>query len=42
MQDYMACRTLFFDEFFLAAAADGVRQAVILAAGLDARVWRLA
>jgi methyltransferase (TIGR00027 family) len=40
--DYTACRTLFFDEFFLAAAADGIRQAVILAAGLDARAWRLA
>src|SRR5882757_1771418 len=38
---YVGSRTKFFDEFFLAAAADGVRQAVILAAGLDARVWRL-
>ncbi|MQY20621.1 class I SAM-dependent methyltransferase [Nocardia macrotermitis] len=34
-------RTKFFDEFFLAAAAAGVRQAVILAAGLDARAYRL-
>ncbi|MFF3570841.1 class I SAM-dependent methyltransferase [Nocardia jiangxiensis] len=34
-------RTKFFDEFFLAAAAAGVRQAVILAAGLDARGYRL-
>ena len=42
MQAYIASRTLFFDEFFLAAAAAGVRQAVILAAGLDARAWRLA
>ena len=41
MVDYMACRTVFFDEFFLAAAAAGVRQVVILAAGLDARAWRL-
>jgi methyltransferase (TIGR00027 family) len=41
MVDYMACRTAFFDEFFLAAAAAGVRQVVILAAGLDARAWRL-
>ena len=41
MQGYIAARTLFFDEFFLAAAADGVTQAVILAAGLDARAWRL-
>jgi methyltransferase (TIGR00027 family) len=39
---YMGSRTKFFDEFFLAAAAGGIRQAVILAAGLDARAWRLA
>src|ERR1700716_3149491 len=42
MKGYTASRTKFFDEFFLAAAAQGVRQAVILAAGLDARAWRLA
>lgn len=41
MRAYIASRTLFFDEFFLASAADGVTQAVILAAGLDARAWRL-
>lgn len=41
MKGYIAARTLFFDEFFLAAGADGVTQAVILAAGLDARAWRL-
>lgn len=41
MADYMASRTAYFDEFFLDAAAAGVRQAVILAAGLDARAWRL-
>jgi methyltransferase (TIGR00027 family) len=41
MKGYIAARTLFFDEFLLAAAADGVTQAVILAAGLDARAWRL-
>ncbi|MGV9677327.1 class I SAM-dependent methyltransferase [Nocardia sp. NPDC003482] len=34
-------RSRFFDEHFRAAAADGVRQAVILAAGLDARAYRL-
>jgi methyltransferase (TIGR00027 family) len=39
--EYMACRTAFFDEFFLAATGEGVRQVVILAAGLDARAWRL-
>jgi methyltransferase (TIGR00027 family) len=41
MMGYTASRTLFFDEFFMGAAADGLRQAVILAAGLDARAWRL-
>jgi methyltransferase (TIGR00027 family) len=39
--DYAAARTKWFDEFFIAAAANGVEQAVILAAGLDARAWRL-
>jgi methyltransferase (TIGR00027 family) len=38
----MAVRTRFFDNMFLDAAATGVRQAVILAAGLDARAYRLA
>ena len=37
----MAIRTRFFDEMFLDGAAAGVRQAVILAAGLDARGYRL-
>ena len=41
MIDFMATRTAFFDEFFLNAANTGVRQVVILAAGLDARSWRL-
>jgi methyltransferase (TIGR00027 family) len=41
MIDFMATRTAFFDEFFLNAANSGVRQVVILAAGLDARTWRL-
>ena len=41
MMDYTASRTRFFDEFFVTAAAEGVTQAVILAAGLDARAWRL-
>jgi len=39
--DFMATRTAFFDEYFLSAADSGVRQVVILAAGLDARAWRL-
>jgi methyltransferase (TIGR00027 family) len=37
----MAVRTRFFDRLFTDAAAAGVRQAVILAAGLDARAYRL-
>ncbi len=41
MVDGMALRTRFFDEAFLAAGAAGVRQAVILASGLDARAYRL-
>jgi methyltransferase (TIGR00027 family) len=39
--DYAASRTKWFDEFFIAAGANGIDQAVILAAGLDARGWRL-
>lgn len=38
----MAVRTKFFDEYFAAATARGVRQAVILASGLDSRAYRLA
>jgi methyltransferase (TIGR00027 family) len=34
-------QTRFFDEFFLRAAADSIRQAVIVAAGLDSRAYRL-
>ncbi len=41
MVGYMASRTAFFDQFFVTAADAGIRQAVILAAGLDARAWRL-
>ncbi|GAA1938310.1 class I SAM-dependent methyltransferase [Amycolatopsis minnesotensis] len=39
---YMAVRTRFFDEYFLRATGEGVRQVVILAAGLDSRAFRLA
>jgi methyltransferase (TIGR00027 family) len=42
MTDNMAVRTKFFDEFFLSATEAGIRQAVILASGLDARAYRLA
>ncbi len=39
--DEMAVRTKFFDDYFVAAGDTGIRQAVILAAGLDARAYRL-
>jgi methyltransferase (TIGR00027 family) len=37
----MAVRTKFFDDFFVDSAAAGIRQAVILASGLDSRAYRL-
>jgi methyltransferase (TIGR00027 family) len=40
-QSFVASRTKWFDDFFLAASEAGIRQAVIVAAGLDARAWRL-
>jgi methyltransferase (TIGR00027 family) len=42
MGNYQAVRTHFFDEFFAAATASGIRQVVILASGLDSRAYRLA
>jgi methyltransferase (TIGR00027 family) len=41
MSEQIAVRTRFFDDFFIAASEAGVRQAVILAAGLDTRGYRL-
>ena len=41
ISNYAASRTKWFDDFFVAASAHGITQAVILAAGLDARAWRL-
>ena len=41
MIDSFAVRTRFFDEFFTAATNSGIRQVVILAAGLDSRAYRL-
>ena len=41
MVDNMAVRTKFFDDFFTDAATAGIRQAVILASGLDSRAYRL-
>jgi methyltransferase (TIGR00027 family) len=41
MIDGMAVRTRYFDDYFIDAAGAGVRQAVILASGLDSRAYRL-
>jgi methyltransferase (TIGR00027 family) len=41
MTDMMVARTRYFDAFFSDAAGAGIRQAVILASGLDARGYRL-
>ncbi|MEU0495316.1 class I SAM-dependent methyltransferase [Mycobacterium sp. NPDC006124] len=42
MIEQIAVRTRYFDDFFTAATAGGIRQAVILASGLDTRAYRLA
>ncbi|MFZ1160913.1 class I SAM-dependent methyltransferase [Mycobacterium sp.] len=39
--DYQAVRTHYFDSYFNEAVAAGIRQVVILAAGLDSRAFRL-
>lgn len=39
--EQMTVRTRFFDDFFMTATKEGVRQAVILASGLDTRAYRL-
>ena len=41
MADGMAVRTKYFDDYFIDAVGAGVRQAVILASGLDSRAFRL-
>jgi methyltransferase (TIGR00027 family) len=41
MAHYVAVRSRFFDDFLAAAAGAGLRQVVILAAGLDTRAFRL-
>lgn len=41
MAQGMACRTRFYDQFFLDATRSGIGQAVILASGLDCRAYRL-
>lgn len=39
--DFQAARTRYFDDYFRAAADAGIRQIVLLAAGLDSRAYRL-
>ncbi|WP_441961630.1 class I SAM-dependent methyltransferase [Mycolicibacterium houstonense] len=39
--DEMAVRTRFFDDYFIGSGEAGIRQAVILASGLDSRAYRL-
>ena len=41
MCEQIAVRTRFFDDFFTTATEAGLRQAVILASGLDTRAYRL-
>ncbi|OBI42931.1 SAM-dependent methyltransferase [Mycobacterium kyorinense] len=41
MIDGIAVRTKYFDDYFVDAMGTGVRQAVILASGLDSRAYRL-
>jgi methyltransferase (TIGR00027 family) len=41
MNEQIAVRTRFFDDFFRQATGSGIRQAVILASGLDTRAYRL-
>ncbi|WP_433546980.1 SAM-dependent methyltransferase [Streptomyces sp. CA-294286] len=40
-QGHFVLRTRFFDDWFRVAAGEGCRQAVVLAAGLDTRAYRL-
>lgn len=41
MGGFMTARTVYFDEYFTAAATAGIGQFAILASGLDARAYRL-
>jgi len=40
-RDHLAARTRYFDDYLQAARDSGIRQVVILAAGLDSRAYRL-
>lgn len=39
--NFQAVRTKYFDDYFRAASGAGIRQVVVLAAGLDSRAYRL-
>lgn len=41
VKEQITVRTRFFDDFFMQATESGIRQAVILASGLDTRAYRL-
>ena len=41
VNEQITVRTRYFDDFFMQATESGVRQAVILASGLDTRAYRL-
>jgi methyltransferase (TIGR00027 family) len=41
MNEQITVRTRFFDDFFVQSTGSGIRQAVILASGLDTRAYRL-
>jgi methyltransferase (TIGR00027 family) len=41
MNEQISVRTRYFDDFFTTATRSGIRQAVILASGLDTRAYRL-
>jgi methyltransferase (TIGR00027 family) len=41
LNEQITVRTRFFDDFFTAATDAGIRQAVILASGLDTRAYRM-
>jgi methyltransferase (TIGR00027 family) len=41
IREQITVRTRFFDDFFLQATESGIRQAVIVASGLDTRAYRL-
>lgn len=41
VNEQITVRTRFFDDFFVQATESGIRQAVILASGLDTRAYRL-